>query len=379
MPHPPAAAVTPALLIVNGEGAGRRFTVLPGSWTVGRDRLCDLTLDDPGVSRRHAWITNSGGSLWVEDAGSSNGTWLDGERLTGRRALSHGQSVEIGGILLRLEGVPTPATPGGSRRPPRRVSIIRVAFIGAVASSVLLGVGVLIQLFTEWTGGGAWLAAPLGGMAASFVEMGKEALTRPRPAARGVPSEPVVGVEPGSEPEPRVWAAQEARDRRRAPIGAGLLVVVLVVGGGGLALTYGVARLSSFITGNQAGTERLLAPVPKTAKGVTVSVQSVEQTRDFTRVTVSVRNALPHTITLPLYKNATLRDSEGTTLEADPFRSSWSDTIGPGQIAKGALVFPGHLPDAETQGTFAFATVFGQGLDGPRSIVVDDLVLEPFT
>lgn len=345
---------------------------------LGRDGHCDLTFDDPGVSRRHARVTNADGRMWVEDVGSSNGTWVHGERITGRRELFPGQTVQLGAIVLRLEDVPDRDVQSVTRRPRRSVSIIRVALVGAFANSVLLAAGVVIQFLTDWTGGGTWLAAPLVGMVASLVEVGKEALTRPRSGVPGAATGPMPEGAPGGGSEPRAWEGQDTPARRRAPVGAGVIVAVLVIGGGGLVLTYGVARLSSFITGNQTGTERLVEPVSKAAQGVTVSVQSVEQTRDFTRVTISMRNNLPNTITLPLYKNVTLRDPEGTTLGADAFRSSWSDTIAPGQVTKGTVVFPGHLPDIGIRATLAFATVFEQGFDGPDSIVVDGLVLQPF-
>ena len=60
-----------------------------------------------------------------------------------------------------------------------------------------------------------------------------------------------------------------------------------------------------------------------------------------------------------------------------PFRSSWNQTIAPGQTRSGVLVFPGHLGIGETTASLAFATVFEQGFDGPTSIVVDGLVLAP--
>ena len=117
-------------------------------------------------------------------------------------------------------------------------------------------------------------------------------------------------------------------------------------------------------------------PVTVNSVGVRTTVESVEQTRDFTRVHIVVQNNLGNTITLPLFSNATLSDAAGTTLEADQFRSTWSQTIAPGQTRRGTIVFGGHLPNAETTAALSFATVFKQGFDGPNSIVVPGLLLD---
>ena len=69
--------------------------------------------------------------------------------------------------------------------------------------------------------------------------------------------------------------------------------------------------------------------------------------------------------------------ADGTSLGGDPFRSSWNQTIAPGQTRRGTLVFPGHLDPAGTTATLSFATVFEQGFDGPSSIVVGGLELAP--
>ena len=377
MPDSAARVGTRSVLVVEGGSTDRRVEVADGSWLVGRDEACDITVDDHGVSRRHASITKLGDRLWVEDVGSTNGTWVDGERVSGRREISAGQRVQVGGTVLRVDDVRQGAPAPAPHRPGRRVSLVRVAVVGAVAESVLLAAGVLVQLLTDWTGSGEWLAIPLLGTVASLVTLVREAATRPRspdggqtaaPSARGGS----VDGQPWSSTAPRPGG----RRRRQAPVGVGVLVALLVIGGGGLALTHGVATVSSFITGNQTGTERLAEPVTQTEQGVTLTVQSVEQTRSFTRVTVTVRNQLPDTITLPLYKNATLRDADGVTLAADSFRSSWTDTIASGQVSQGTLVFVGRLPDGPTTASLAFATVFEQGFSGPDSIVVDGLGLD---
>lgn len=70
---------------------------------VGRDEGCDLVLDDPEVSRRHACLRVTGGALEVEDLGSSTGVRVDGEEVE-RIALSPGARLRIGGKELVVDG-----------------------------------------------------------------------------------------------------------------------------------------------------------------------------------------------------------------------------------------------------------------------------------
>src|SRR5512136_1906965 len=63
-------------------------------------------LPDRNVSRRHARFSRSGAAVFVEDLGSLTGTWLNGERISGRRRVRPGDLVEIGDydLVVALEG-----------------------------------------------------------------------------------------------------------------------------------------------------------------------------------------------------------------------------------------------------------------------------------
>jgi hypothetical protein len=62
---------------------------------IGRGPQCDMVISSPRVSREHAVITKENGSYVLKDLGSSNGTWLNGERLT-RRELTNGDVIVLG-------------------------------------------------------------------------------------------------------------------------------------------------------------------------------------------------------------------------------------------------------------------------------------------
>src|SRR6185312_15711290 len=87
-----------------GPLAGQRISI-ETQLVVGRVGG-DLTIDDPLVSRRHAVIRVAAGVLEVEDLGSLNGTWVNGERLQGPRALSAGDFVQLGSVSFEIEGEP---------------------------------------------------------------------------------------------------------------------------------------------------------------------------------------------------------------------------------------------------------------------------------
>jgi class 3 adenylate cyclase len=91
----------PSLHVTDGPLAGRRIRV-DAPLVVGR-LDADLTIDDPLVSRRHAEIRIVERDLEVEDRGSLNGTWVNGERIAGSRRLAPGDVVQIGETSITVE------------------------------------------------------------------------------------------------------------------------------------------------------------------------------------------------------------------------------------------------------------------------------------
>lgn len=87
------------------DPSGKEHRLRPGETVLGRQG--DLVFEDTRVSRRHAQITSAGDSLAIEDLGSTNGTSLNGARLTAgeKKPLSNGDKVSLGGFELIL-GLP---------------------------------------------------------------------------------------------------------------------------------------------------------------------------------------------------------------------------------------------------------------------------------
>lgn len=86
-----------SLIVLGGLDVGNTFPLNPQLPTVfGRDPSCDGIIRDDGISRRHAEVTPLGGDRYViSDLGSTNGLFIDGERVE-RWELSEGQKILLG-------------------------------------------------------------------------------------------------------------------------------------------------------------------------------------------------------------------------------------------------------------------------------------------
>lgn len=118
-------SLLPLLTVVSGPMQGASFRLQSETCLIGRDDGVDVLVEDFRVSRRHAVIERAGGRLMLADAGSTNGTWLNGERLTGAAELRDGDRIRLGGVEFRFYDPATALTdPVGtaihalSRQPP---------------------------------------------------------------------------------------------------------------------------------------------------------------------------------------------------------------------------------------------------------------------
>jgi pSer/pThr/pTyr-binding forkhead associated (FHA) protein len=114
------------LVVVEGPDQGRSFALTAES-VIGRDPTATVHLTDEEVSRRHALLSIGEGRAILEDLGSSNGTYVDGELVTGESQLQPGARLTLGATVLefrRLEGSEDPenlkATKTNLRPPPPR-------------------------------------------------------------------------------------------------------------------------------------------------------------------------------------------------------------------------------------------------------------------
>lgn len=91
------------------------FELTPGDFLIGRDAQCQLVLDDPLVSRRHARLAVGQDSVTISDLGSRNGVTVNGSRIEQPRVLLNGDRIVIGSQQMTIV-----AHTGDSGRPPIR-------------------------------------------------------------------------------------------------------------------------------------------------------------------------------------------------------------------------------------------------------------------
>lgn len=102
----------------------KEFPLTRDEMTVGRDTANEIVISDAEVSRRHARIYKVGETFMIEDLGSTNGTFINGQRLAGPHALQPGETVRFGETITLLFEAPAQAqtydpnatmmTPGGA-------------------------------------------------------------------------------------------------------------------------------------------------------------------------------------------------------------------------------------------------------------------------
>ena len=98
-PRPePAATPKTAAPTATPTGAGRTTI------TIGRAPESDVTIPSPTVSRHHARLASDGGSWSIEDLSSTNGTFVGGQRITGRVPLRGGERIEFGSFAFVFQG-----------------------------------------------------------------------------------------------------------------------------------------------------------------------------------------------------------------------------------------------------------------------------------
>jgi len=99
----PAASSGPRLIAIQGAYVGGIYQLEAGTVTIGREESNTVAFpQDNTVSRRHARITGDGGQFVIYDEGSSNGTFVNGVKVT-EKVLQPGDEIQIGNTRLRFE------------------------------------------------------------------------------------------------------------------------------------------------------------------------------------------------------------------------------------------------------------------------------------
>ena len=91
------------LVVVRGETQkGRNVKLRGGGHVIGRSPDADIIIDDPYASEYHARVGLQDGQVLVHDLGSTNGTYVNGRRVTTPAAVATGDTVQIGKTILEV-------------------------------------------------------------------------------------------------------------------------------------------------------------------------------------------------------------------------------------------------------------------------------------
>ncbi len=105
---------TAYIVVERGPTPDKRHDITAVTNTIGRSPQNEIVINDPEMSRRHAQIVQNGNSFTVEDLGSTNGTFVNGQRCTGATPLRHGDRIEFGdtvSLIFYQTAVAAPTMP----------------------------------------------------------------------------------------------------------------------------------------------------------------------------------------------------------------------------------------------------------------------------
>jgi pSer/pThr/pTyr-binding forkhead associated (FHA) protein len=107
-PPPPKRTKRPrgeprVLIVTQGSQTGQSAALADGVIMIGRGADCQIILDDDYVSTRHARVVSGENGVYVEDMGSTNGSYVNGQRITAPTTITMSDTVRIGKTILKLE------------------------------------------------------------------------------------------------------------------------------------------------------------------------------------------------------------------------------------------------------------------------------------
>jgi len=101
------------LIVTSGKSAGRPIAIKRGKLLIGRAEECDVRPLSEEVSRRHCAVLVGPADVWVEDLGSRNGTFVNGEKIAAKTRVGDGDVIRVGSLELQVS-CSDPAARAGS-------------------------------------------------------------------------------------------------------------------------------------------------------------------------------------------------------------------------------------------------------------------------
>ncbi len=97
----PTGSTESILIEIHGPNLGKNFRISEDVFTIGRDQESSIQIDQENVSRSHCKIEKVRDAIFVEDLGSTNGTYVNDEPVS-REKLRHGDLVKVGGVIFKF-------------------------------------------------------------------------------------------------------------------------------------------------------------------------------------------------------------------------------------------------------------------------------------
>jgi hypothetical protein len=101
-----SGSVVPRLVVLDGRMANATWEIPVGQSMIGRDLETGVVVDDESVSRQHAAVTRERDRVVLNDLGSTNGTWINGRRLSRTQELHAGDTIRLGQVSMTFEFAP---------------------------------------------------------------------------------------------------------------------------------------------------------------------------------------------------------------------------------------------------------------------------------
>jgi predicted component of type VI protein secretion system len=107
------------LIVAEGKHEGRVIPITVPQFVIGRQRDCQIRASSPIISKHHCALMLRGGKAWVRDFDSSNGTFINDEKVSGERELHNEDCLKVGPLVFLIwleEGLPEQKESSAPRR-----------------------------------------------------------------------------------------------------------------------------------------------------------------------------------------------------------------------------------------------------------------------
>src|SRR5207244_2793278 len=113
-----------SLVVAEGVHKGKAIPIPVTQFVIGRDEGCQLRPSSPAVSKRHCAILVKGSQVFVQDFGSTNGTFINDEPVSGETELKDGDKLVVGPLVFQVQldplaGSKSGGTKGDSKAEPK--------------------------------------------------------------------------------------------------------------------------------------------------------------------------------------------------------------------------------------------------------------------